>query len=44
MTSAATPVSATAEQPHQNNDNKDQFHENSPLTAMSSKKELPAGN
>jgi len=30
MTSAATPVSAAAEQQHQNNDNQDQFHSKSP--------------
>src|ERR1700687_3165421 len=33
-TSAATPVSAATEQEHQHNDNQDQFHENSPLTAI----------
>jgi len=30
MTSAATPVSATAKQQYQNNDNEDQFHEKPP--------------
>jgi len=36
MTSTATPVSATAKQQHQNNDNKDQFHRKSPLMVMTS--------
>jgi hypothetical protein len=44
MTSAATPISAAAKQQHQNNDNKDQFHEKSPLMVMSSNSELPAIN
>jgi hypothetical protein len=44
MTSAATPVSAAAEQQDQNDDNKDQFHGISPLMTMSSKKELPGWN
>jgi hypothetical protein len=33
MTSAATPVSAAAEQEHEHNDNQDQFHDISPLMA-----------
>jgi hypothetical protein len=33
MTSAATPVSAAAEQEHYHNDNQEQFHGISPLMA-----------
>ena len=33
MTSTATPVSAATEQEHQHNDNQEQFHGISPLTA-----------
>ena len=35
MASAAPPVSTAAEQQHQNNDNKDQFHKRSPLGKLS---------
>jgi hypothetical protein len=31
MTPTATPISASAEQQYQNNNNKDQFHSKSPL-------------
>jgi hypothetical protein len=34
MTSTATPISAATEQQHYQNDNQDQFHGISPLTAM----------
>jgi hypothetical protein len=34
MTATAAPISATAEQQHQHNDNQDQFHWISPLMAM----------
>jgi hypothetical protein len=34
MTSTATPISAAAEHEHYQNDNQDQFHGMSPLTAM----------
>jgi hypothetical protein len=34
MTSTATPISAATEQEHYQNDNQDQFHGISPLTAM----------
>src|ERR1700676_3479789 len=44
MTSVATPVSAAAKQQHQDNDNKDQFHEKSPSTVTTSNSELPAVN
>jgi hypothetical protein len=36
MTAAATPVSAAAEQQHDHNDDQNQFHEISPLTARTS--------
>jgi hypothetical protein len=36
MTAAATPVSAAAEQQHDHNDNQNQFHRISPLTARTS--------
>jgi hypothetical protein len=36
MASSATPVSAAAEQQHQDNDNEDQFHGTSPLKLMAS--------
>jgi hypothetical protein len=44
MTSAATPISAAAEQQHQDHDNKDQFHEKSPLMVMTSNSERLAMN
>jgi hypothetical protein len=40
MTSAPTPISAAAEQQHQNDDDKDQFHKKSPMRMMASKGEL----
>jgi hypothetical protein len=42
MTSSTTPVSAAAEQKHQNNDNEDQFHRKSPLKVVTSMRERPA--
>jgi hypothetical protein len=44
MTPAATPVSAAAKQQHQDNDNKDQFHEKSPVLVMTSNSERLAEN
>jgi hypothetical protein len=31
MTATATPIAATTEQQHKNNDNEDQFHSKSPV-------------